>query len=212
MTQSTPTQPSSSSADVTSLAPDPHSPLGQRQRLSAAMDGALTLSELEQVLDDVERDPALADAWSRYHRIGEHLRGAHSAEAIEVGFDANSIATRVAQAIAEDAVQPEQTVKNGHPVHWALAASIAMAAVVSVLVWQTIELTPSSPAEVAVVDTAPLSARTESTSNPLLPLPPQSERIQRYLEQHHAGQTAGAGAIPGILPWVRVVGFDATRP
>ena len=212
MTSPTSTQRSSPSAEIASLAPDPRSPRGQRQRLSAAMDGAVTLSELEQVLDDVERDPVLADAWSRYHRIGEHLRAVHNAETVELGFDADSIAARVAQSIAADAKQPAQTAKGSHPVGWALAASIALAAVVSVLAWQTIELTPSSPAEVAAVDGASSSARTETASNSLLPLPPQSERIQRYLEQHHAGQTAGAGAIPGILPWVRVVGFDATRP
>jgi negative regulator of sigma E activity len=177
------------------------------------MDGVLTLSELEQVLDDVERDPALGDAWSRYHRIGEHLRAAHNAESVEFGFDADTIAARVAQSIAADAKQPTQIARGGgHPVGWALAASIALAAVVSVMAWQTIELAPTSPAQVAVVDDAAQTVHTESASNSLLPLPPQSERIQRYLEQHHAGQTAGAGAIPGILPWVRVVGFDATRP
>ena len=212
MTSPTSTQASSSSAEIASLAPDPHSPLGQRQRLSAAMDGAVTLSELEQVLDDVERDPALAEAWSRYHRIGEHLRAAHSAETAALGFDADSIASRVAESIAADAKQPAPIAKGGHPVGWALAASIALAAVVSVLAWQTIELAPTRPAEVAAVDGAAQTGRTETASNSLLPLPPQSERIQRYLEQHHAGQTAGAGAIPGILPWVRVVGFDATRP
>lgn len=209
-------QSSPSSAEVASLAPDPHSPLGQRQRLSAAMDGALTLSELEQVLDDVERDPALADAWSRYHRIGEQLRDAQSGEAIAVGFDADSIASRVAQAIAEETQQSTgtdaQIGKSTQPVGWALAASIAMAAVVSVVAWQTVDLTPASSTEVAVVDAVPETARTETAANSLLPLPPQSDRIQRYLEQHHASQTAGAGAIPGILPWVRVVGFDATRP
>jgi hypothetical protein len=213
MTSPTRSQHSPSSADVASLAPDPDSPLGQRLRLSAAMDGAVTLTELEHVLDDVEHDPALAATWSRYHRIGETLRAAHSADEIDVAFDADSIAARVAATIGKDAAQPAKTEQmTRNPVSWALAASIVLAAVVSVLAWQTVDLAPSNSAEVAVVDPAPRIARTQTASNNLLPLPPQSERIQRYLEQHHAGQTAGAGAIPGILPWVRVVGFDAERP
>jgi negative regulator of sigma E activity len=181
-------------------------------RLSAAMDGAVTLAELEHVLDDVEQDPTLAHTWSRYHRIGEQLRAAHNAEDAPIGFDADSIAGRVAQAIASEAAHPAEKTKVGRPVGWALAASIALAAVVSVLAWQTIELAPSSSVEVATVEAPVSSAPAQATASNLLPLPPQSERIQRYLEQHHASQTAGAGAIPGILPWVRVVGFDATRP
>lgn len=226
MTSPTANQTPLTGADVASLAPDPHSPLGQRLRMSAAMDGAVTLSELEQVLADVAQDPELAEIWSRYHRVGEYLRAAHTQSSIS--FDADGIAARVADAIAQDAAAESElsrdqvarqvsdsTPKASQPIAWALAASVALAGVVSVLAWQAVEWLPTTTTEIAAIDESSANAASQSSvadASALLPLPPQSERIQRYLEQHHAGQTAGAGAIPGILPWVRVVGFDATRP
>ncbi|MFK7914069.1 MAG: sigma-E factor negative regulatory protein [Pseudomonadales bacterium] len=46
-----------------------------KEALSAVVDGEADVFELRRVLDEVGRSPALADAWQRYHLIGEHLRG-----------------------------------------------------------------------------------------------------------------------------------------
>lgn len=46
-----------------------------KEALSAVVDGEADVFELRRVLDEVGRSPALADAWHRYHLIGEHLRG-----------------------------------------------------------------------------------------------------------------------------------------
>jgi hypothetical protein len=212
MTSYNPDTTSDLAAAVTTLLPEANSPQGKRMRLSAAMDGTVSMAELEQVLEDIEQDPELAELWSRYHRLGEELRAAQESEEIPVLVGAERIADRVAQAISQGAASESVVVSAARPLGWSLAASIALATVVSVLAWQTFDWMPSAKIPVASLESAPTNSGLGMASAEGLPLPPQSERIQRYLEQHHAGQTAGAGAIPGILPWVRVVGFDATRP
>ena len=46
-----------------------------KEALSAVVDGEADVFELRRVLDEVGRSPELAEAWQRYHLIGEHLRG-----------------------------------------------------------------------------------------------------------------------------------------
>jgi len=46
--------------------------MANKEQLSALMDG--DLSEIE-VLNELGTDPALQDTWSRYHLIGDAIRG-----------------------------------------------------------------------------------------------------------------------------------------
>lgn len=46
--------------------------MANKEQLSALMDG--DLSEIE-VLNELGTDPALQDTWSRYHLIGDAMRG-----------------------------------------------------------------------------------------------------------------------------------------
>lgn len=46
-----------------------------RQSLSAAVDDEADAFELRRVLDELDRDPQLREAWARYHLIGAVMRG-----------------------------------------------------------------------------------------------------------------------------------------
>ncbi len=92
------------------------------QSLSAAVDGEASEFELRRLLDEVEENPALRSAWSRYHALSALMQG----ELVEPVGD---LAARVRTASA-DAVQAGARRRWRWPAAAALAASVAIAALV----------------------------------------------------------------------------------
>ena len=137
--------------------------MANKEQLSALMDG--DLSEIE-VLNELGTDPALQDTWSRYHLIGDAMRGdlpvnlqLDLSDSIMLALEDEPaiLAPKPAQPAAPQ-VQPAGKVipfvrRFGQQVgQYALAASVAAAVIFGVQQYQGKDGVPTSP----VLNTIPV--------------------------------------------------------
>lgn len=198
-----------------------------RESLSALVDGELTRAQAERVLDAVLRDPELREQWRRHHLIGAVLSGQTAAPRY-----ADGIAERVAAVLAADAAPRGPRYSPRYRRAWRPAALAASLAVLAVVVGLHLadggrdgDTLPTEQATAAMPDTAaagasgarptaPLAARsnkgvprTERTRMTWNDARPAVEaRLNAYLLNHNEYL---AGGVRGMLPYARVVGYDA---
>ncbi len=137
--------------------------MANKEQLSALMDG--DLSEIE-VLNELGTDPALQDTWSRYHLIGDAMRGdlpvnlqLDLSDSIMLALEDEPaiLAPKLAQPAAPQ-VQPAGKVipfvrRFGQQVgQYAIAASVAAAVIFGVQQYQGKDGVPTSP----VLNTIPV--------------------------------------------------------
>lgn len=137
--------------------------MANKEQLSALMDG--DLSEIE-VLNELGTDPALQDTWSRYHLIGDAMRGdlpvnlqLDLSDSIMLALEDELaiLAPKPAQPAAPQ-VQPAGKVipfvrRFGQQVgQYAIAASVAAAVIFGVQQYQGKDGVPASP----VLNTIPV--------------------------------------------------------
>ncbi|MCR9023585.1 RseA family anti-sigma factor [Aeromonas caviae] len=137
--------------------------MANKEQLSALMDG--DLSEIE-VLNELGTDPALQDTWSRYHLIGDAMRGdlpvnlqLDLSDSIMLALEDEPaiLAPKPAQPAAPQ-VQPASKVipfvrRFGQQVgQYAIAASVAAAVIFGVQQYQGKDGVPTSP----VLNTIPV--------------------------------------------------------
>ncbi len=137
--------------------------MANKEQLSALMDG--DLSEIE-VLNELGTDPALQDTWSRYHLIGDAMRGdlpvnlqLDLSDSIMLALEDEPaiLAPKPAQSAAPQ-VQPAGKVipfvrRFGQQVgQYAIAASVAAAVIFGVQQYQGKDGVPTSP----VLNTIPV--------------------------------------------------------
>ncbi len=137
--------------------------MANKEQLSALMDG--DLSEIE-VLNELGTDPALQDTWSRYHLIGDAMRGdlpvnlqLDLSDSIMLALEDEPaiLAPKPAQPAAPQ-VQPAGKVipfvrRFGQQVgQYAIAASVAAAVIFGVQQYQGRDGVPTSP----VLNTIPV--------------------------------------------------------
>ncbi|AUU23444.1 MULTISPECIES: sigma-E factor negative regulatory protein [Aeromonas] len=137
--------------------------MANKEQLSALMDG--DLSEIE-VLNELGTDPALQDTWSRYHLIGDAMRGdlpvnlqLDLSDSIMLALEDEPaiLAPKPAQPAAPQ-VQPAGKVipfvrRFGQQVgQYAIAASVATAVIFGVQQYQGKDGVPTSP----VLNTIPV--------------------------------------------------------
>ncbi|BDA19710.1 MULTISPECIES: sigma-E factor negative regulatory protein [Aeromonas] len=137
--------------------------MANKEQLSALMDG--DLSEIE-VLNELGTDPALQDTWSRYHLIGDAMRGdlpvnlqLDLSDSIMLALEDEPtiLAPKPAQPAAPQ-VQPAGKVipfvrRFGQQVgQYAIAASVAAAVIFGVQQYQGKDGVPTSP----VLNTIPV--------------------------------------------------------
>ncbi|ATP89545.1 transcriptional regulator [Aeromonas caviae] len=137
--------------------------MANKEQLSALMDG--DLSEIE-VLNELGTDPALQDTWSRYHLIGDAMRGdlpvnlqLDLGDSIMLALEDEPaiLAPKPAQPAAPQ-VQPAGKVipfvrRFGQQVgQYAIAASVAAAVIFGVQQYQGKDGVPTSP----VLNTIPV--------------------------------------------------------
>ena len=130
--------------------------MANKEQLSALMDG--DLSEIE-VLNELGTDPALQDTWSRYHLIGDAMRGdlpvnlqLDLSDSIMLALEDEPaiLAPKPAQPAAPQ-VQPAGKVipfvrRFGQQVgQYAIAASVAAAVIFGVQQYQGKDGVPTSP-------------------------------------------------------------------
>lgn len=178
------------------------------EQLSALIDGE---QDDEHALDDLIHNQDMKNTWSRYHLIGDCIRGNLPAEI------SNQVSTQVAHALHDEPVilAPKTTKRfNIKPIAgFAIAASVAMVAVFNIQSGnEMISVSNEAPTIAATVIN---QTQTFSFIGPqILPaVVKQSEildsmanqRLNNYLMNHNEYRSGGVNA---ILPYVRVVTFE----
>lgn len=176
-----------------------------QEELSALVDGEVVDHDLPRLLDALGEDPGARRAWSRYHLIGDALRG-----------DGGALVTPAAEVVT----LPER--RRVPLAGLAVAASVAVLAVVLVTaggrggqetgleVAET--LAPASPGDSAIAAAEPLAPRpvgsvADAPAAALEPVGVYDQRLNGYLVNFNE-QRQRLG-VPGVHPYVRIVGFEA---
>lgn len=183
------------------------------ERISALADGELEGSARDRALEALYASPEQRRAWARFHLVGDVMRHAGPVPG------ADSIAGRVGAALAGErivAFRPRRRRASVGPfAGLALAASISA---VAVLVIHSLDdgggsrpapVADGSRYEVAVASPGASSRDPQGTADRLhwSDVAPDTEaRLNAYLVNH--SEHAGNG-VPGVLPYVRLVGYQS---
>ncbi len=178
-----------------------------REQVSALVDDELSDMERPLLLGRLQRDPGLRACLGRYQLIGEVMRGG-SARGASLG-----IAARV-QAVLRD--EPQVTAPGAAPLRrvaalWkplaglAIAASVALVAVLSVQRMQT----PDRQVPVLAAGAAGQGFVRVDDEQWNRIEPAVEQRLNRYLVNHN--EYAASRGMPGVLPYVRIVGYEGPQ-
>jgi len=178
-----------------------------REQLSALIDDELSDLERPLLLGRLQRDVELRECLGRYQLIGEVLRGDGNIAVLNV-------ARRVREVVEREAVieplpgRPAQRSAR----HWKPLAGVGVAASVALLALLGITTLRDSATEseptLATGDSVPRVARVDGVQDG------QWERIEPRIEERLSGylvnhsEYAASRAVQGVMPYVRIVGFD----
>lgn len=174
----------------------------KHEDLSALVDGEIDDEARPQLLDALSADRDARGAWRRYHVIGDVLRNAPAM--VEA---ASAAPHRTAEVVALPARRTIRAPLAG----LAVAASVALVAVLLV----NGAGMPAGQAELAAVDggaadTPPsqvVATVGDERDLQLVPAGSFDQRLDGYLVNFNE-QRSRLG-VPGVHPYVRIVGFDA---
>ena len=185
------------------------------EQLSALIDGEQD-SDHTNTLDKLLDDQDMKDIWSRYHLIGDCLRG-HLPEKIS-----SHVSTQVSNALRDEpTVLSPQTTKrfNMKPVAgFAIAASVAMVAILGLQRGDEINPFSNTP-DIAASEVKTIVSQPQSFSFPepqILPAAinksdtPDSianQRLNNYLMNHN--EYRSNSGMNAILPYVRIVTIES---
>ena len=183
------------------------------ERISALADGELDGSACNRIMEALYASPEQRRAWARFHLIGDVMRHAGPVPG------ADSIALRVGAALAGERIVASTPRRRwasiGPLAGLALAASISA---VAVLVIHSLDdgsgprpapVADGSRYEVAIASPGASSRDTPRTADRLQwsgVAPDTEARLNAYLVNH--SEHAGNG-VPGVLPYVRLVGYQS---
>lgn len=176
------------------------------EQLSALADDELDAAEARLLFARIEREPALREAWTRYHLTGEAMRGSLASH------HAPGLANRVMAALAEEQT-PRRRLSGGwlKPVAGlAVAASVATVAVLGFqqpgtgpMPAEVVPQTSGSGSMVTLPYTDLRSASWGEEQN-------RSEReLAPYLERHN--RYAAHRSVQGMLPYAHIVVYQPRR-
>lgn len=175
-----------------------------REQISALLDGELPEAEQRLLLERLARDPELRAHWSHYQLISDAVHQTLPPQ-IDIG-----LSDRVMAAL------DDQPTYHQHAGGWAarafkplaglaVAASVAVVAVLAVQQARTPDAGPVRLAENPSTPTLPAAARSDAA----LADARQSRagnRLNEYLVNH--SEYAASGGMPGMSPYVRIVGYE----
>ncbi|GMQ88318.1 MAG: hypothetical protein BMS9Abin08_1556 [Gammaproteobacteria bacterium] len=175
-----------------------------REQLSALADDELSDVEQPLLLGRLQRDAGLRECLGRYQLIGEVMRGAADTAAL-------GVADRVQRALQQGAAGQMPDMPKRESFNWwkplagfAVAASVALVAV----------LTVSSLRETAT-DSVPELASSQDSATAVAHVsdeqwdriePGIDKRLSGYLVNHN--EYAASRGVQGVMPYVRIVGFE----
>ena len=186
-----------------------------RESVSALADGELAPARARRVLDEVLADAELREQWRRHYAISAVLSG-HGRAVTETP----DLAQRVHDALEREPVLGKRRLapRRRAVTVTALAASVAVAAVVVGLGLVGRQVPPDAAPVAASGAALPASAgRPAETSEPPAmrtrmmwadARPAVEARLNGYLLNHNEYLADG---LRGMLPYARIVGYDARR-
>lgn len=179
-----------------------------REQISAFLDGELPAAEQQLLLERMGRDPALRAHWDHYQLIGDSLRKSLPLH-IDLGL-ADRVMHELDAAPAHHGAAKSVLLRALKPLAGlAVAASVAVVAVLAVQ--QTRAPEPGAmqiAANPQVMPGPEAYTRVEGThwnTEAGIQQPQISNQLNEYLVNH--SEYAASGGMPGMLPYVRVVGY-----
>lgn len=134
-----------------------------KQKISALMDGELFEDEVGEVLDQVKRDPSVRKSWAAYHLIGDVLR--------QPDHIHSDLSARVREQMQDEPVivVPGRFAARQKMRTFALSAVASLSAV-GVVVWMSLQISPETPQQMAMQQTAlrPVAMKLQPQSNDYL--------------------------------------------
>ncbi len=173
-----------------------------KEELSALVDNELSELEERRVLKTLAADTGLRDTWGRYHLIRAALR-----RELDI-TSASGLAARVTAHLT--ALSPARAVFVWRPVA-KVAGSLAIAATVAAVTLVGVQLLhrPDGAGSAVVATSAPAATPVRVGATRWDTNQPELERtLNVYLVEHNEFASTGVG---GMLPYVRVVGYDNDR-
>jgi sigma-E factor negative regulatory protein RseA len=179
-----------------------------REQLSALVDDELDEVERPLLLGRLERDSGLRQVLGRYQLISEVMRG--SGQVATLG-----VAERVRRALEQENTLPETNKDDAKEagLRWlkpvaglAVAASVAVAALLVV-----------TSVQQPTVDEPPAVASAENVVKPPQASGEVWERIEPRIDKRMAGylvnhnEYAASRSVQGVMPYVRIVGYENNR-
>lgn len=180
-----------------------------KESLSALLDGECSPSELEQVLSDLERDPALREEFSRLC-LARELRHGTRVRSARLDFP-----SRVMAALDREAAEPAVVVPIGNRVRrlpWRAAASLAAAAAVGAVTVMAIRPAGPAPAAspaIALSQPAVTPAEGELVQTQYAELDDENARQLRNYLMTYQSRGQGVGA---TLGYARYAAYTDERP
>jgi sigma-E factor negative regulatory protein RseA len=179
-----------------------------REQLSALVDDELDDVERPLLLGRLERDRSLRQVLGRYQLIGEAMRGAGQVAAL-------GVAERVKRALEQENPLPEtdQDGTKAAGFSWlkpvaglAVAASVAVAAllVVTSIQQPAVDEQRRVASGENVVTPAPVNEEVWERIEPRI-----DKRMAGYLVNHN--EYAASRSVQGVMPYVRIVGYENNR-
>ena len=189
------------------------------ERISALVDGELSKDECKRVLEELRVDPDTAASWCHYHLISDALKNK-----LPLSLSPDFTA-RLSKALeAEPPLEsPLPRIRATPPfvkpaIGFALAASVAAIGYVS-LGWNTQPVTNSMPSLALTASAPSTSAPSIEVAYPVskvrgrewdIEQPSVVSKLNDYLASH--GEYSAATAMqPGVLPQVRIVGYERSE-
>lgn len=180
-------------------------------QLSAMVDGELADAEIALALRRLSRDGDWQGRWERYHLISDALQG-HVPAALDTHF-----IDHIHQAVANEPL-PRAVVRPlpswYKPVTgFALAASVVLVALFGLKLNQS-SATFAPTASLAADISSPTTISPPIQTVSLTPSAgdanePAEARLNSYLVNHNG--YASRSSVSGMLPYVRMVGYQASR-
>lgn len=177
------------------------------EQLSALLDDEVGKHERELVVRRLLREDGVRERWARYQLISETLRN-QAPDRLDPGF-----AARVMRRLeAEPALAPSMAARGAlwrrPAVGVGLAASLALVTVVMMrgqgepgeAAIAAAQQAPEAPVAM-VADGAPGSQPGQQAD--------WQAKLNEYLVNHN--EYASMASVPGVLPYVRMVGYDTGR-
>jgi sigma-E factor negative regulatory protein RseA len=129
------------------------------EQLSALADNEIKLADAEHLLASMQANSPAAEAWSRYHLIGDVMRGTPTLSAdfkanlmAKIDMEPTVLAPNAAWLKSAAKADGNVSKSGGQQIAWSMAASFAAVLVVGLMVLQAQVADPSLNANVAAVE------------------------------------------------------------